>query len=91
VIEKTLSELARELRGAGVPRRLAPASGRLVSLSPRRLAAVLARLIGAGAFAAGWALEGDPGSGVVRGGFEVAAVLVCFAGIQRALLPTGGE
>jgi hypothetical protein len=68
-----------------------PASRRFVSLSPWRLAAALAGLIGAVAFAAGWALEGDPGSGVVRGGFEAVAVLACFAGLRRALLLAGGE
>ena len=33
----------------------------------------------------GWYAEGDPGSGLVRGGFEAVALLICFAALGRTL------
>ena len=68
--------------GAGV----LPAWKRLASLSAWSFALLFAVLVGAAAFAAGWMLEGDPGSGAVRGGFEAATALVCFAGLRRVLV-----
>ena len=45
----------------------------------RRLAGATAAVVGAAAFAGGWLAEGDPGSGLVRGAFEAAALLLCYS------------
>ena len=52
---------------------------------PWRFALVFAACVGLVGFALGWTAEGDPGSGVVRGGFEGLAVLMCFAALGRRL------
>ena len=52
---------------------------------PWPFAFLFAALIGLVGFAGGWAVEGDPGSGIVRGGFEAIAVLICFAALGRRL------
>jgi uncharacterized membrane protein len=52
---------------------------------PWRFALVCAAGVGATGFAAGWYAEGDPGSGLVRGGFEAAAFVICFAALGRKL------
>ena len=52
---------------------------------PWRFALVFAACVGLLGFALGWTAEGDPGSGVVRGGFEGLAVLMCFAALGRRL------
>jgi hypothetical protein len=54
-------------------------------VDPWRFALVFAALIGVLGFAGGWVAEGDPGSGIVRGAFETAAVLTCFALLGRRL------
>jgi len=41
--------------------------------------------VGVLGFAGGWIVEGDPGSGIVRGGFEGVAVLACYAVLGRPL------
>jgi len=50
-----------------------------------RFALLFAASIGLLGFAGGWIVEGDPGSGVVRGGFEGLAVLLCFVTLGRRL------
>jgi hypothetical protein len=52
---------------------------------PWRFAALCAAGVGLAAFAAGWVAEGDPASGIVRGGFEALALLGCFALLGRTL------
>ena len=52
---------------------------------PWRFAFLFAACVGLIGFALGWTAEGDPGSGVVRGGFEGLAVLMCFAALGRRL------
>jgi hypothetical protein len=52
---------------------------------PWLFATICAAGVGGAAFVAGWYAEGDPGSGIVRGGFEAFALLVCFAGLGRLL------
>ena len=54
-------------------------------LDPWPFAVAFAGIIGLVAFAGGWAVDGDPGSGIVRGGFEGIAVLGCFALLGRRL------
>ena len=54
-------------------------------MDPWRFALVFGGLIGVLGFAGGWVVEGDPGSGVARGGFEAVAVLICFATLGRRL------
>jgi hypothetical protein len=54
-------------------------------LDPWPFAALFAAVVGALAFGAGWVAEGDPGSGLVRGGFEGIAVLACFIVLGRRL------
>jgi hypothetical protein len=54
-------------------------------MDPWPFAAVFALLVGALGFVGGWAAEGDPGSGLVRGAFEAAAVVACFALLGRRL------
>jgi len=55
-----------------------------------RLAAATATAVFAAGLLGGWAVEGDPGSGLVRGGFEAVALLACYAlfagplGLRRA-------
>jgi hypothetical protein len=52
---------------------------------PWRFAGLFAACIGTFGFALGWVAEGDPGGGLVRGGFEGLAVLICFATLGRRL------
>jgi hypothetical protein len=52
---------------------------------PWRFAALAAVAVGLVGIAGGWYAEGDPGSGIVRGGFEAVALLVCFALLGRTL------
>jgi hypothetical protein len=52
---------------------------------PWRFALACAAGVGMAGFAAGWYAEGDPGSGIVRGGFEAVALLICFAALGRIL------
>jgi hypothetical protein len=52
---------------------------------PWLFAVICAAGVGAAGFLAGWYAEGDPGSGLVRGGFEALALLVCFAALGRLL------
>jgi hypothetical protein len=52
---------------------------------PWLFATICAVGVGGAAFLAGWYAEGDPGSGLVRGGFEAIALVVCFAGLGRLL------
>jgi hypothetical protein len=52
---------------------------------PWRFAALAAAVVGLAGLAAGWYGEGDPGSGIVRGGFEAVALLICFALLGRFL------
>lgn len=52
---------------------------------PWRFAALTAASVGLAGCAAGWYAEGDPGSGLVRGGFEAIALLACFALLGRVL------
>lgn len=54
-------------------------------MDPWPFAVLFAALIGVAGFAGGWVVEGDPGSGIVRGGFEAIAVLGCFALLGRRL------
>ena len=54
-------------------------------MDPWPFALLFAGLIGLLGFAGGWVVEGDPGSGLVRGGFEALAVLICFAALGRRL------
>jgi hypothetical protein len=54
-------------------------------VDPWAFALLSAGLIGVLGFAGGWVAEGDPGSGIVRGGFEAVAVLTCFAVLGRRL------
>jgi hypothetical protein len=54
-------------------------------MDPWPFAVVFALLVGALGFAGGWVAEGDPGSGLVRGAFEAAAVVACFAVLGRRL------
>ena len=54
-------------------------------MDPWAFAALFALAVGALGFAGGWVAEGDPGSGLVRGAFEAAAVLACFAALGRRL------
>jgi hypothetical protein len=58
---------------------------RLFPGHPWRFACLFAASVGLIAFALGWTAEGDAGSGVVRGGFEGLAVLMCFAALGRRL------
>ena len=52
---------------------------------PWRLALLCAAAVFALSLAGGWYAEGDPGSGLVRGGFEAVALVVCFALLGRRL------
>ena len=52
---------------------------------PWLFAALFALGVALAGFVLGWVAEGDPGSGIVRGGFEGVAVLVCFAALGRRL------
>jgi hypothetical protein len=52
---------------------------------PWPFALLCAAVVGGLAFAAGWYAEGDPGSGLVRGGFEAAAFVISFAALGRKL------
>jgi hypothetical protein len=52
---------------------------------PWRFAALCAGAVGVVGLLAGTYAEGDPGSGLVRGGFEALALLVCFAVLGRSL------
>lgn len=52
---------------------------------PGRLALACATAVGAAVLLAGWLAEGDPGSGIVRVGFEVSALLGCWALLRRPL------
>jgi hypothetical protein len=63
--------------------RLAPL--RTLPAHPWRFALVFALGVGLVGFGLGWTEEGDPGSGIVRGGFEGLAVLICFAALGRRL------
>jgi hypothetical protein len=54
-------------------------------MDPWPFAVLFALLVGALGFAGGWVAEGDPGSGLVRGAFEAAAVVACFAVLGRRL------
>ena len=54
-------------------------------MDPWPFAVLFALLVGALGFIGGWVAEGDPGSGLVRGAFEAAAVLACFAALGRRL------
>lgn len=54
-------------------------------LDPWPFALLFAALVGLVGFAGGWAVEGEPGSGVLRGGFEAVAVVACFAVLGRRL------
>lgn len=54
-------------------------------MDPWPFAVLFALLVGALGFIGGWVAEGDPGSGMVRGAFEAAAVLACFAVLGRRL------
>jgi hypothetical protein len=54
-------------------------------MDPWPFAVLFAVLVGALGFAGGWAAEGDPGSGLVRGAFEAVALLACFAVLGRRL------
>jgi hypothetical protein len=54
-------------------------------MDPWRFALLFAGLITVLGFAGGWAAEGGPGGGVVRGAFEGFAVLACFALLGRRL------
>lgn len=58
---------------------------RPLSGHPWRFALLFAACVGLSAFAVGWVAEGDQGSGIIRGGFEMVAVLICFAGLGRRL------
>lgn len=51
----------------------------------RRLLTGTALVVGAATFAVGWAAEGDPGSGLVRAGFEAVAVVLCWLALGRSL------
>jgi hypothetical protein len=52
---------------------------------PWRFALLFAAAVGIVGFALGWTAEGDPGSGIFRGGLEGVAVLICFATLGRRL------
>ncbi len=65
--------------------RLRPVARLHLPEHPWRFAALCAAGVGALAFVTGWYAEGDPGSGVVRGGFEAVTLIVCFAGLGRVL------
>ena len=52
---------------------------------PWRFAALSAAAVGLVGVAGGWYAEGDPGSGIARGGFEAVALLICFALLGRLL------
>jgi hypothetical protein len=52
---------------------------------PWRLALLCAAAVGVVGFVGGLYGEGDSGSGLVQGGFEAVALLVCFATLGRAL------
>jgi HAAS len=52
---------------------------------PWRFAGLSAAMVGLAGAAAGWYAEGDLGSALVRGGFEAAALLICFALLGRLL------
>jgi hypothetical protein len=52
---------------------------------PWRFAGLCAVGVGLVGFVAGTYVEGDPGSGLVRGGFEGVALLLCFAVFGRTL------
>lgn len=52
---------------------------------PWRFALLCAAAVGLVGFAGGWYGEGDPGSGLVRGGFEAIALLLCFAVLGKPL------
>jgi len=86
-----LGVAAIALRRAGEPQALSAGAPEDVfddlgfRLDPWAFAAAFAGLIGLVGFAGGWAVEGDPGSGIVRGGFEVVAVMLCFAALGRRL------
>jgi HAAS domain-containing protein len=54
-------------------------------MEPWRFAMLFAAFIAFLGFAGGWVVEGDPGSGIVRGGFEGVAVLACFVVLGRRL------
>jgi hypothetical protein len=52
---------------------------------PWRFALCTAAFVGVLGLAGGWYAEGDPGSGLVRGGFEAVALVICFAALGRVL------
>ena len=56
-----------------------PVLARLGLADGTRLAAATAAAVFAAGFLGGWAVEGDPGSGLVRGGFEAVALLAGYA------------
>ena len=101
MISATLTALARELRDVGVRGRAArrvvcEARDHLLAAAAHRgeagavadfgdCAATVAALVSAAVFAAGWAAEGDPGSGLARAIPEALAVLGCFALLRRPL------
>ena len=54
-------------------------------IDPWRFALLFAAAVAVAGFVAGWVAEGDPGSAVVRAGFEGVAVIACFAVLGRRL------
>ena len=54
-------------------------------MDPWPFAVLFAVFVGALSLVGGWVAEGDPGSGFIRGTFEAAAVLACFAALGRRL------
>jgi len=65
--------------------RIAPLRRLGLPAHPWRFALLGAAAVGAVGFAGGWYAEGDPGSGLVRGGFEAVALVICFAALGRTL------
>jgi hypothetical protein len=54
-------------------------------IDPWRFAGLVAGTVGVLGFAQGWYAEGDPGTGLIHGGFEAIAVVACFAALGRRL------
>jgi hypothetical protein len=65
--------------------RLGPLRRLDLARHPWRFALLSALAIGVAGFVLGWYAEGDPGSGLVRGGFEAVALVICFAALGRTL------